>query len=526
MTAGTVVTAGGQFTLPPVPVEVGPSGHELAVGWAPVAGATAAEVDQAAVTIIPELAEQPLGSLPLAQAGSSFVVTLPGSRRLRRLTLAGLERQADDGSWVLVRSQEELGNLRLVVTVAGPGEGFGPPQFSVPPVGRRGMLPAALTGATLATGPTLALTLPDPPAQRVRLSLASGSFPEEFEERSMRLGAVGGTAAQPPTDLQLTGPDGATTWALPGRYPPGAPAAEVDLRLSTAAALTAAVRADGRPGGPLRAAHRLRGAAGSRVRLAVGPVRGALLRSFPGVLSTTVAGAPTPVALAGRMREVPLAAERPAAATADLTVRYDGLRLLEDLSDPMPTAQGGIAGQVVGEEPVARLLPPAGLGPLPLARVGLVGRAGQDCELSVGLVTLDAGRPGAPLGPPGVAAVPAARAVGVVWVDLPPAAGGPSATGAAAPLGLAVRATRGRFLWAGGPEPGRRPLALLAVRDPAPPPAPLRLAGVPLATVGPAGLHLPASALPPGPFSGPTPLLDCALFVTVDLSDLVLRYAR
>jgi hypothetical protein len=175
-----------------------------------------------------------------------------------------------------------------------------------------------------------------------------------------------------------------------------------------------------------------------------------------------------------------------------------------------------VAGPVAGADSVLRALPPAGTGALPVARVGLVGRAPEECELVVSIVGLESGLPGAPLAPAATVMLPRSDTVGVAWADLP------VPVVAAGPAALSVRAARGRFLWAAGPGP----LARFAVRDPAPPPLPLRLGGATLAAIGAAGAQLPGQALPPGAFAGAPPALDCTLFVTVELSDLTLRYAR
>jgi hypothetical protein len=93
----------------------------------------------------------------------------------------------------------------------------------------------------------------------------------------------------------------------------------------------------------------------------------------------------------------------------------------------------------------------------------------------------------------------------------------------ARPTAVAVRATRGRFFWAANAAP----LIRLAVWDPDPEPSPLLFgAGVVVATIDAAGVHQPARTFTAAAFAGGRPLVSSDLFLTVDVSDLALRYAR
>ena len=368
----------------------------------------------------------------------------------------------------------------------------------------------------------------------------------EVDRHAVTIGAALGAGGARPADLALRGPDGSTVWAIPGESPAGAPPLGTDLRILLETALGSALETAA-AGAPLAATFTLVGKAGSRVTVTVDPARGSLARRFAGVHTTVLAGEPAAAAwLTG------LSTERPATATGDLTVRYDGFRLLADLSDPVPAGQGGVGGWVVdpGGGPVLRAFPPAGYGGLPLARVGLVGRATADCALAVSLVRYDGGRPGEPVGPAATATVAAGARLGTVWLDLP-ADTGAAGTGGGA-FALSVQASAGRFLWATGDGAA---LARFAVADPDPEPAALRLGPATLCTVGVAGVHLPHTDLSTAPFTAapstaapstaappaaapstaspsaaqPTaalPALDCPLFVHVDVSDLVLRYQR
>src|SRR5690606_17628857 len=112
------------------------------------------------------------------------------------------------------------------------------------------------------------LSLPDVPAAKVRLTLAENQFPEAFAPVPIRLGSASGVVTLPSRDLALTGPDGATVWAFPGEYPPQAPNADVDLRLSIKAAFDKALA----EGQPLDVTFRLSGATPGRAGLSFGDV--------------------------------------------------------------------------------------------------------------------------------------------------------------------------------------------------------------------------------------------------------------
>ena len=362
-------------------------------------------------------------------------------------------------------------------------------------------------------GPTLRFP-PGTRARRIRISLATGDDPESFQLRPVKVGSVTATAGRQPTDVVLSTPDGAVAWASPGELPPNAPKMSADLSVPLRSALAAALAAAG-PAGALTTMFTMTGAAGSQVQFDLGPARGALVRRLTGVHTTVLRGEPA----------VPdgvptLSSEQPTSVTADLTVRYDGIRLHPGLSDEPPSGPDGVAGVVVRDQPVLRPFPPAGPGPLPIACVGLVGRPVSDTELTIAIIGYDGDRPGAPIGTATTVAVPAGMRIGTLWVPMPPDVGRAGVDGGR--LALELRASSGAFLWAAA----EHPLAMFAVHDAHPPKTLLALGPHTLCQVDETGLHLPATALPAAAFTGSPPALGCELFVHVDLSDIELRYGR
>jgi len=503
----TVVQFGTAQTTIPVILQVlegesvAPPGYAIRVNWTPVAGADGTEIDTGSVSVGPATATVALGALTVTQAGDNAVdVVIPGAPRVRSLTLTGLKLA--DGS-ELRSAGDFAGNLRLSVS-----HQIGTtwtPLCVVPALGGRGVLPAPLTGASYSAG---VLTLPDPPAARLRLSLVKGDKAEELNAQPTRVASAHGLAAVRAHALELVMPDGSVPWSAGAEL---TAAQTVDPRTPLRLALEAALAA----GGPPDVTMRLKGPAGVRARMTVTAAHGALLRRFPGTLSFELAAAEEPLAPAA----APLAAEAPASAVADVVVRYAGVRLHDAVRDAVPGAGGGVAGPVVGEQPVVRALPPLAFADRPLARAAPIGRAPEGCQLSVTAVDLGAGAPGTPLGPPGTIELAPSEAIAAHWAEMPPQdppAGAP---------GLSLRATAGRFLWAAGAD--GTPLARLAVHDPDPGGRPVRLDGATLATVEQAELSLPAHGLPAAALRGPAPpRLGSDLFCTVELADLTLRYAR
>jgi hypothetical protein len=484
-------------------VDVSPAGIPVRVQWAALDGATDVDVSSATVTIGPAVLTETLGSLPLSTNGNQRIVTVPAGKRLRSLTLSGFK--TDDDAEAVAEADLAARGRRLAVIVDSGGE-VPAPQHAVPAIGRRNLMPPLLTGASLSNR---VLSLPDVAGARVRLTLVSGDAPEEFTSHVMTLTGVSGVAAVLPRDLELLEPDGSTVvWAFPGEMPPGTAAQTVDLRLSVRKLAASALKARQ----PLDFTFTLKSSNTARIGFAASAAHGSLLRVFPGVVRAIVAGDPLPLPIDA----APPLGAAPAGATADLTVTYDGLRLSRDLSDDLPSAATAVSGPIVRDDGATRVFPPAAFDRIAPARIGVVGRAPESCELSLQLVERVGDATGRTIVPPAVIRVEPSPEIATHWFELPEMA--PPAR----PTAVMVRATSGRFFWAAGEQP----LIRVAVRDPDPDPMPLLFGGAVVATVDAAGVHQPGRTLPPGSFAGAPPVVSSDLFVTVDVSDLTLRYAR
>lgn len=482
------------------PVDVAAPGHTIDVSWTLVPGATTAEVTAATLTLGPDVAEEVTASAGFHADGKGWVVDVPANRRVRALGLSGFK--GPDGS-VLTGA---LGDRRIAVAFPRAAGGFDAPRFAVPAVNSQHAIPSSLLGASFANA---SLTLdPSVAARKIRIALVDGGSPAEFNEVATELAAVRLVSHVAAQDLKVLGPDGAVLWTTPA-FDPDAADADIDLGRALSAAFTAALAAGQPPAGRVT----VTATAPALTRVDAGRVHGVLVRSLAGVTKVTLEGEPAAMKLAP-----PIAAEAPSRVTADLRLRYAGVRLVPDLSDLAPGA-GAPAGRILspgGRNPAGtlRLLPPEALQGESVARLGLRGRAAEPTELAVELV--DAAT-GAPMGPVAVLALQPGPIADLWAVFARPVAINRAAA-------VRVRANTGRFLWANGPAGA--PSLLVAVADPDPGGRPIRIGGAVLAAMSISVLEIKAAEIPAQPFAGAAPLLQSELFVTVEFADLRLEYAR
>lgn len=485
--------------------------HEIRVDWSPLpSGVTDVDVTAASMTVAgAESAE----SVPLAQVspgdGGTFVVTLPSGVRASALTLADLTIGSGDLE-VSLASQGDLVShdppLRLTVALPDPRGGFGAPTFAVPAVGgRSGVTPATLTGASYEGR---VLTLPEPAAQRLRIAVVTGDPGDFSAAAEVRLSKVSAVVTRYPKALSLTAA-GTTLWEFPQELIAGGPSQAVDFKPGLKKVMLDAVKAGTAPVATLR----LDTAQPASARITDPRISGALVRTVPGTIRAVVQGSATPLTLipAGA---APLALDASSSVVAGLSVKYDGMRIVPELSDAAPAGSSG--GVIVGVDVTRATLPPDSdvLRRLRLARVGLIGRAPESCELSVRLVAAMSGEP--LHDQPVVVQLEPSPEMSVIWFAIDQRV-------AAQPLAVAARATRGRFFWATR-EDGR-PLVQVAVEDPDPPDRTVRLGGRVIAT-GLEQEHREGVVLTAAFAQTATPNIETPLFVTVDLSDVTVRYAR
>lgn len=517
------VSAGTMVVLS-LPVPIPDGGYSLLTSWNPVRGATRVVLDDGgagsasappagSVRIAASSASESLGTIALTSDGPHRIYSNTGRRRIKSLTLKGLKMSGDGNpvykKWDDFYTPASGKILRLVVATRASSAEQWMPVFAVPSIPARGVIPAMLLGATYSNE---VLSFPYALPGQIRLTLFEHDAPEDFAAVTSSLTSAAATAEILPRDLELKGPTGQVVWSFPGEYLPGAPPAEPSLRVPIELALNEDLPAAIAERRPLRAEFKLTGtAAGEYAYITFTPARGALLREEKGLLHAELAGDPVVIPLGA-----PLDTEAPDSARGGFSVRYLGLRLLPELSDSLPSPSEVVRGTVVRDAAVLRELPPEGLLGISVAKIGLIGRAPEECELEVQLVRLRGGVASDPIGPPGRGVVTASSTIATAWVDLP------VSQPASDPLAVSVRALRGRFFWAGEDRPRLR----IVVRDPDPGGRPLLLGGSALLAVDTASVDVQEQIFPPSLFRSAVPAFASELFLSVDISDLTLRYQR
>jgi len=496
--APSFVKAAAPFTTVDTP-------WHFTVAWDAAPGATKAELDEATLAVrplaAPELPTESFDITPAQVDGTTvWDFPVPSGLRVRQLHVA-----LTDGDGNAVTDPPGDGSWRLTLSLPDPRGGYGAPLFAVPAIDGHGVVPASLTGASFAGG---IVTLPDVAAPSLRVALVHAD-PSDFSAvGGIDIGKVTGTGVRYPAGLRVTDDKGAVLWASPRELSPGLAALAIDVKASLQKALNDRLKAA--PGEPISLAFTLSTTGTARLQVRGPTVNGALVRGFPGVTRATLTGDSVAVAPPLAAGDEALAVDATAVVTADVTLRYDGLRVLP-FSDAAP-AKDAIRGRVVGGEPVLRALPPDALKDARVGRIGLIGRAPEKCELSVRFV-----RPltGEPLpGDPAVVRLEPSIAITTLWFELPR----PMLVGE--PVAVAARATRGRFFWTTTDRD--EPRVRVAVLDPKPVERVLHLGGVALSDEPAHRANADVTAH----FASASPLFEGALFYTLDLGDLTLRYRR
>ncbi|HEX6044801.1 MAG TPA: hypothetical protein VFZ22_09965 [Pyrinomonadaceae bacterium] len=483
------------------PRSVAAPGFAHTISWPSVAGATVAEVQEASVFLSPAVATETQQDVSFSNS-NGFVVNIPAKKRVKSLTLTGLKLTGGQE----ITGDGNLSEMRLAVSFPpAQGGGWDSPRFSVPAVASEKMVPATLTGATFSNR---VLRFNDSvPAAKVRVSLVTGSEPRNFDVQSAEVSKIHLVTETSAHNIKLVGPDGASLWQVP-EYDPDAPSTEVDIRTALEFALDAKAKA----GEPVEATFTVSADAPAEAIVSFGRVTGALLRVHEGVLRADLKGDPVRLDLG----TIPLANETPRSVTGDLTITYAGIRILETVSDEPLAPDAAVTGVIAGANGMLKVFAPQALDGITPARIGIIGRAPEECELSLEFVSVNGGIAVSPVGPPAVITLTPDNEILTRWVDVP---AGVALNG---PLGLRVRANRGRFFWV----TREQPLARIAIADPDPGGRPLFLGTSRLKDIVETNSHEPGFSFTAADFRNVAPLLRSDLFLTVDISDLTLRYPR
>ncbi len=496
-------------------VDIGGVGYTRTFNWPAVSGATSVEIEAASIRAGAASVES-LEPFTIASTAQHVDVKVGTGKAIRTLKLDGFEGvnplDAAAGFKALHNGNDVNSlSLKVLISVTDPNGAF-TPLFAIPAVSARGVFPQSYGGASF-NNDTVTFNVPLP-AETIRIQLVRQNFPDEAAEQPVNVSAVSGTYLTLPTDMKIALDDGSTVFQFPGDLPLQAPDVTVplaqplinqfqqklDAREQIAATLTITAKAS---------------AAGQNAmaQVAIIDPQGYLVRTAPGVHTTTLAGDDVALAIA---TEPPFADETPAEVTADVMLVYDGIKILPGLSAAVPQQNGDISGQVVTTTRKLKCLPPAALSDNRIARIGVVGRAPEDCELVMELIDLTGGVPGAPLLDPVVINLQPEHRLGVHWFSFPDQKPFPM------PIGIGLRANVGRFFWVTDTDP----LIRVAVYDNDPGTEAVCLGGQTIISGDQLPFRAGSFALPAMIFAGKMPVLQSNLFLTVDVADLTLRYAR
>ena len=502
-------------------VTFGAEPHTFGVEWPTAAGATRVEIDAtnaAAGNPAPNLArigpattEKALDNLQIQGSGAHVIVSNAEAVRFRSLTVTGLHIDGSDDD---LQSAGDLGSRFLLVSILDANNEW-LPTYTVPKVPANKVMPSMYGGATFNNR---LLRFPAVKSTKLRLSLVSSGFPSDsYTETSIRLDGVTGMAEPLAADLELTAPSGQPQWAFPGELPAGTPLNYVDLRNALKLDLNADLPnalADGRA---LKADFTFTGKSGTAATFSFGQPKGALVREHTGMQRFDLRGEEVVLDLGEA-----LDAAAPDAVTGDLAVKYLGLRVLAVQSDFPLESSEQVRGRVVAAEPVMRVLEEGALDGRDVAQFALIGRAPEACELDVQVFKYEGGQAGDPLGLPARLTLEAGRNYAAHWMDVPALENWSGATV------VCARALSGRFLWA----ERERPLLRIVIRDPDPGGALLYLRNRGLTTdqfgiaVNETQQTWRAQNFNSQVFRSSMPQLYSDLFLTVDFTDLTLRYRR
>jgi len=496
-------------------VDISGAGYARTFRWTAVSGATAVEIQAASVRAGAASVEN-LESFSVTSGTQKIDVTVGSGKAVRTLKLEGLEGvnplDAAAGFNALHNSNDVSGlNLKVLISVTDPNGAF-TPFFAIPAVSARGVFPQSYTGASFSND-TVTFATPLA-AKTIRIQLVQQSFPDETAAQQIKVSTVSGTYLTLPTDMKISLDDGSTLFEFPGDLPLQAPDVTVPLvqpltsqfqqKLDAQAEITATLTIQSKASAAGQSAM---------AQVAVTDPQGYLIRTESGVHTTTLAGDEQPLAIETAS---PLAAEAPQEATADVMIVYDGIKILPDLSAAVPSQNGNISGQVVATIRKLKSLPPAALVDQRIARIGIIGRAPEECELVLELIDMTGGVPGAPLLDPVVINLQPEQRLGVHWFGFEDREPFPM------PLGVGLRANVGRFFWVSDGAP----LIRVAVYDDDPGTEAVYLGSQTIITGDQLPFAAGSFALPSTLFAGEIPVLRSNLFLTVDVADLTLRYAR
>ena len=490
-------------------VNLSGGGHLHTFRWEPVSGVDKVEITSATVRL-GAAAVETAEPFTFQHQSNHINIQVGLGKAIRTLKLTGLT--GGDAAVALHNSTDVNNNdLKLLVAIADPNGAYSP-VHSMPAVPASGVFPSSFTGASFQND-TISFSTPIH-AATIRLQLVDRGFPEETAKQPIALDAVSGTYLSLPIDLAIQLDNGSSLFEFPGELPLQSP----DVNIPLVPALMDVFQQKLDAAEPLEStlsiiAAASSGGSNSVAQVAIGDATGFLSRTVSGTHRRVLTGEALPLELP---LQAPLATESPHSATGDVSITYDGIKLVNELSSELPSQNGNITGHIVAAHKKLKILPPDALIEKRLARVGIIGRSPEPCELVMELLDMTGGIQGAVILDPVTVQLEADAKINVHWFEVA------DQSPFNLPVGIALRTNIGRFFWVDESDP----LIKLAIYDDDPGTETVRLGGHTIAT----GDQLPFSqqshSLPAELFGPSLPIAASDLFVTLDIADLTLRYAR
>jgi hypothetical protein len=489
-------------------ISVAPNGYDLSAAWETIPGATSVEIAPALITVAPVARAVTTTVSPLAVDGGYRVSSADPVRAFGFSGLASGDQE--------LAGDSDLSRAGLWLVIAASTAGRWVPAYAAPAQN----LPVGVVGVSLSSG---AVQLPDAGLGTYLIALTN-NLSGQLATAPISLTGLSMTTVIRAADVNAL-LDNNMIWSAPGVLTQSVRTdLAAQLQLSLARQVTAGASR-------LHVPLQLRSSISADVDLTWSGPHGAVVRTVPVPVVADLVGDPVSLSLSPNPP-----AELPQSVTADVTVIYSGMRLHDVIDDQLPP-DGPVFGRVVEADAATRVLPPAALTGCSVVRIGIVGRATAPTDLSVSVVDAS----GQPIGASAAVSCAAAAEMSTVWAVLP------APVAISGPVNISVRASRGRFLWAGDPDP----LVRIVIADPAPGNRTIQLDGQPLSGADgtpispiPIGAAAPASrpgstapaafppvvvrevTLPSAAFAGRTPQLSSSLFLSVRFDRLTLRYAR
>lgn len=477
-----------------------------AVQWDSVSGVDKVEVTSGSIKFGASNDEITLSGISLCKEGNHHILNFLQPVHLSSLSLQGFTYIPSGESEAI--SFTASSSSYLVVAIPNDQTTW-LPIYSIPHISKEST-PRQYAGASF-SGNSVSFPRDMQPTKKVRLSVIKNFSKDNEEVLSSTISSVSARTKNLPIDLNLKNDtDNTILFEHKGIFLNDMPEVVFDLVNPAQTAFDKQLAQQK----SFSFQYTLQAKNNTAFQYASTTVKGALLRTFKGVSSAVLKGEAAELSI--DLSRAELDTEQPAKATADLTLTYEKLRILDRLNDDVPLTRGDVNGLIVSDEGVCRVLLDAEIANYPIDRIGIIGRAPEACELSLSLLPKQGETMGAPLTAPGVVQLDASTEIQVIWISLPQAITHEGA------LVVNLRANSGRFFWVTNPDPGIK----VVVQDPKPNGGEILINDRILKKLDVERIHLPQVSIQADLFADKAPVLSSLLFVSIELSDLTLRYSR